>query len=173
MMHEVKRPDTQQGVALAVALIILVGVTVVSLSMLATSMLEVVMAGSDEARTTAFQKAEAGIDAVASDTNNLQVIGNVGYKNCTSGFASKYGGTCNATSVALPNDYDATGSEISVRREAPLEQCPPRAMSTSCDSFGVATFSLDSRFDATQSRGGRVELTQGYMLLVPKTDQGG
>lgn len=173
MMHDQRLPASQQGVALAVALMILVGVTVVSLSMLASSMMELVMAGSEEARTTAFQKAEAGIDAVAADTSNFQVFGNVGHKNCTSGFASKYGGTCNATAVTLPGGYDATGSEMSVRREAPLEQCPPRGMSTSCESYSVATFSMDSRFDATQTRGGRVDLIQGYLLLVPKSEQGG
>ncbi len=173
MTLEARFPDSQRGVALAVALVILVGVTVVSLSMLATSMLELVMAGSEEARTTAFQKAEAGIDAVAADINNFQVTGNVGHTNCTGGFSYKYDETCDVTSLTLPSGYDATGSEVSVRRESPLEQCPPRGMSTSCESYSVATFSMDSRFDATQTRGGRVELVQGYLLLVPKSQQGG
>lgn len=167
-MHDMTLPKPQQGVALAIALMILVGVTVVSLSMLATSMLELVMAGNEEARTTAFQKAETGLDAVAVDGSNFQVFGAVGYKNCTSGFASKYGGTCNATSIALPTGFDATGTEMNVAREAPLEQCPPRGMSTSCESYSVATFSIDSRFDATQTRGGRSDLIQGYLRLVPR-----
>ncbi len=173
MICDLRLCQSQRGVALAVALMILVGVTVVSLTMLTTSMLELVMAGSEEARTTAFQKAQAGIDAVTADRNNFQVFGNVGHKNCSSGFASKYGGTCNATSVTLPSSYDTAGTEMYVRREAPLEQCPPRGMSTSCESYSVATFSMDSRFDATQTRGGRSELVQGYLVLVPKNQQGG
>lgn len=172
-MHNVKLPRLQQGVTLAVALVILVGVTVVSLTMLSTSMLELVMAGSEEARTTAFQKAEAGLDAISVDESNFRVFGNVGYKNCTSGFAYTYGGTCDLTTITLPTGYDATGNEMSVRREAPLEQCPPRGMSTSCTSYSVATFSTDSRFDATQTRGGRIDLVQGYLILVPRTAQGG
>ncbi len=173
MIHDLRLPDKQKGITLAVALMVLVGVTVVSLSMLSTSLLEMVMAGSEEARTTAFQKAQAGIDAMTVDVNNFQVSGNIGHKNCTSGFAYKYGGTCNATSITLPSAYDATGTEMNVKREAPLEQCPPRGMSTSCESYNVATFSVDSRFDATQTRGGHIELVQGYLILVPKTQQGG
>ncbi len=63
-MKTMNLPNQQQGVALAVAMILLLGVTVVSLASLNTSLLELVMSGNEQARMSAFQKAQAGLDAV-------------------------------------------------------------------------------------------------------------
>jgi len=171
-MQSIRLPNTQRGVALAVAMMILIGVSVVSLSALTTSMWQLVMAGSEEARMSAFQQAQNGVNAVTVTNTNFLVAKGVGQNNCTSGFSSKYGVTCNDTSITLPSDYDSTGTEIGVERVAPLEKCPPRVMSTSCENFSVASFSIDSRHDATEARGGRTDVIQGYLVLVPKFQQG-
>jgi hypothetical protein len=162
----------QRGAALAIAMILLVGITVVSVAALNTGTLELMMAGNEESKMNAFQRAQDGIDATSSLLGNFVVFGNVGFKNCTPGFTTKYGTTCNQNSVTFPDAYDATNTEVLIERESPALRCPPRGMATSCETFSVATFSMDSRHDNTASRGGRTELVQGFLVLVPGSDQG-
>ncbi len=173
MMRDYRLAAGQRGVTMAVALVILIGVSVVSLSALTTTMWELVMAGSEEARMSAFHRAQNGIDAAIVNSGNFPVGESVGYRNCTSGFASKYDETCDDSSVTLPSTYDATDTEVAVVVVAPADNCPPRVMSTSCENFTVASFSIDSRHDATAARGGRADLMQGYLVLLPKFQQGG
>ncbi len=47
----------QRGAALAIAMILLVGITVVSVAALNTGTLELMMAGNEESKMTAFQRA--------------------------------------------------------------------------------------------------------------------
>ena len=163
-----RRPATvnrQRGVSLVVSLVLLIGVTVVSLSALTTGLLEMLMAGAEEARMTAFQKAQAGVEAIAGDTANFAVVGGVGNSNCTSNFNGSE--SCSQTTLALPAGFDTAKHSARSERLNPLLACPPRAFATSCDAFKVAHFSVDSRFRDTANRGGRSEVLQGYMVLVP------
>jgi hypothetical protein len=155
----------QRGISLVVSLVLLVGVTVVSLSTLSTSLLEMLMAGAEEARMTAFQKAQAGIEAIASEPANFAVVGGVGDSNCTTSFSGSE--SCSRSSLTLPAGFDSAKHAARSERLNPLLACPPRAFATSCDAFKVAHFSIDSRFKDTANRGGRSEILQGFMVLVP------
>lgn len=165
------RIPAQRGVALPVALVVLVGVTVISLASLRTGLLEMVMAGNEEARINAFQQALNGLDAVSSVNDNFSVTGGVGYTNCTPGHSGA-DTVCDAVTLALPDGYDATHNEIYVERVGPLKTCPPRVMNTSCESFNVASFAAHSAYDDLAARGGRSVQKQGYMVLVPNIDPG-
>lgn len=160
-----KSRQTQQGAVLLVALVLLLGVTVVSLSSLNTGLLEMIMAANEEARITAFQKAQAGIDAIASEPSNFPVVGGIGDTNCTGNIT---GETCTETNLAFPNGFDAVKHSAKTERLSPLLACPPRGFATSCDSFKVAHFEVDSRYDEIENRGGNSRLFQGFMVLVPE-----
>lgn len=162
----------QRGAALAIAMILLVGITVVSVAALNSGTLELMMAGNQEAKMSSFQRSQDGVDATSSILGNFLVFGPIGYKNCTPGFATKYGITCATNNVVFPDAYDSSDTEVLIERESPDLRCPPRGMATSCETFKVATFSVDSRFDKTSSRGGRTELVQGFLVLVPGSEQG-
>lgn len=171
-MRNKSLPKTQQGVALAVALVVLVGVTVVSLSSLTVSLLEVRMAENEEARMIAFQKAQAGVDAVGAALGNIVVTGAPGQTNCTGNTTTSAlpdplpPQGCNTTTLTLPTGFDGRHAALTERLEPEL-QCPPAAMETSCAGFSVANFAIESRYDNTQRRGGRSTIFQGLLVLVP------
>lgn len=164
-MTPVGHMQRQRGVSLLVSMVLLIGVTVVSLSSLSTGLLEMLMAGAEEARMTAFQKAQAGVEAIVGETSNFAVVGGVGDSNCTTNFSGSE--SCNQSTLSFPAGFDTAKHAARRERLNPLLACPPRAFATSCDAFKVAHFSVDSRFRDTVNRGGRSEILQGFMVLVP------
>ena len=162
MMSTLNSMKRQTGAALFTVLILLVALTLVSLTSLGGSLLELRMAANEEAEMSAFQRAQAGVDAVLSDaTANFVVSGNVGHRNCY----NRSG--CEATIAALP---EPVGSDNTIVIERLTETaCPPRTRdsATSCANQGAVTFSLQSEFDATDSGQGKAEINQGYIQLVP------
>jgi hypothetical protein len=155
---------TQRGTVLVVSLVLLVGVTLVSLSSINTGMMELIMSGNEEARMTAFQKAQAGVESVIANESNFTVVGLVGNSNCT---ASKSGETCSQTGLSFPAGIDANKQWAKTERLNPLLACPPRVFATSCDSFKVAHFSVDSHFSDVAVRGGRSQVVGGFMVVIP------
>lgn len=158
------RYSSQRGAVLIVSLVLLVGVTLVSLASIHTGLLEVMMAGNEEARMTAFQKAQAGAEGILANESNFVVVGLVGDSNCT---ASKSGETCHATNLVFPTGIDTNKHWAKTKRLNPLLSCPPRAFATSCDVFQVAHFSADSRYSDVALRGGRSQVVEGFMVMVP------
>ena len=156
--------QAQRGTALIVSLVLLVGVTLVSLSSIDTGMMELIMSGNEEARMTAFQQAQAGAESVLDEESNFLVAGLVGATNCT---ASKSGETCSQTSLSFPAGIDANKHWARTERLNPLLACPPRLFGTSCDIFQVAHFSVDSRFSDVTVRGGRAQVVEGFMVTIP------
>lgn len=162
----------QQGVVLVVALVLLVAITLLSLAGISTTTLELMMATNQQARTNAFQQAEAGVDAVGSNLDNFAIVGLVGEQRCTPGFHDDryYDAsgeiTCSSPDLAVPAAYDPTYSRATVGRLPPRLQAAPRFIETSVEKLKVATFKIDSRFDARETRGGRAEHNQGMIVTV-------
>jgi len=165
-------PNKQQGMVLVVALVLLVAVTLLSLAGISTTRLELMMATNQQARVNAFQQAQTGIAAVGSEMVNFQVTGGVGNVRCTVGFDDSryYNATdevsCGASDLVVPSDYDLAHSRAAVRRLAPLLQSAPRFIETSVEKLKVATFQIDSRYDARDQRRGRAEHNQGIIITV-------
>lgn len=166
-------PTRQNGVVLVVALVLLVAITLLSLAGMSTTTLELMMATNQQSRVNSFQQAEAGIDAVTANLNNFPVSGAVGAERCTPGFedTSKYYDAtdeidCGSFDVTTPDAFDLTHSRAAVRRMPPLLQPAPRFIETSAEKLKVATFKVDSRYDARETRGGRAEHNQGLLVTV-------
>lgn len=159
------RQSQQRGAVLIISLVLLTGITLVSLSSLDMGLLELVMSGNEESRMKAFQQAQAGVDAIISDESNFAVSGTAGETNCTAG---RSGETCSRTSLTLPGSFDTGKHWAATERLNPVFGCPPRAFGTSCDIFRVAHFSVDSRFTDVAARGGRSQVLEGYMVVVPQ-----
>ena len=187
-MKTMNLPNQQQGVALAVAMILLLGVTVVSLASLNTSLLELVMSGNEQARMSAFQKAQAGLDAVEAElcadyVAFLAPYVGTGYAVCAStGFDNK---TCAVTTLPLPVDYDdpddLANTQIRASRFSQFERAAPRGPdevnpddfnNVTCNSGyrpsstskTYASLIFESKYDAIASRGGRAQWAQGYFI---------
>jgi hypothetical protein len=158
-------PHRQRGVVLIVALVLLVAITLLSLAGISTTTLELIMATNQQARVTAFQQAEAGIDAATASLENFPVSGLVGAERCTPDFNDD-DVDCGATNITLPDGFDLTYSRIRIARLPPLLQPAPRYIETSAEKLKVANFLTDSRYDAREIRGSRAEHNQGLFVTV-------
>ena len=161
-------PRTQRGVALITALIFLIIITMLSLSNMRSSTLELRMANNDEVRVAAFQKAQAVVDATFDDTANTPVIGAVGYTNCTSSVSG-----CDAYTITLPGSLFSTelasGDVTVVVERITDEQPPPRGIESSAAWFSTTTFAIRGRYDRAEENLGAAGIEQGVMILIPKT----
>jgi hypothetical protein len=160
--------SSQRGAVLIMSLVLLVGITLVSVSSIDMGLLELVMSGNEEERMKAFQSAQAGVDAITSDELNFPVAGLAGETNCT---ATRSGETCTKTSLSLPGEFDTGKHWATIERLHPVFGCPPRAFGTSCDVFRVAHFAVDSRFTNVAARGGRSQVLEGFMVVVPQSGE--
>lgn len=160
----------ERGVVLVVALVLLVAVTLLSVAGISSTTLELRMATNQQARSTAFQEAESGIAAVKDDEDNFRVTGSVGSVRCTNGFhdGRYYSAdlSCSSTDLVVPDTFHLTLKRAAVTRLPPLLQSAPRFIETSAEKLKVATYKIDSRYDARDQRGGRAEHNQGRIITV-------
>lgn len=165
----------QRGAALFTALMFLVVLTLISLAAMRSSTLEMRMATNDEARLSAFQRTQAVVDATIGETDNIKVVGAVGRRTCTGSSASDSpdGLACDAYGINLADDdYDDDVADgiikVAVTRLSPAEAPAPRSLGTSAAVYSVATFKVDSLYDATADGLGRGRIVEGVMVLVSK-----
>lgn len=178
-MKPLKHYKHQSGAALFVALMFLIIITMLSLAAMRSSMLELRMASNQELKNTAFQHAQAVLDATIGDSGNMPTLAGVGDTNCM-GSDPGASGTCELSSVELDEGYLATNTEFfdgditdgevysRVTRLAPLERAAPRSIGTSLSTFSVATYEVDAVYDLSNIGQGRARLREGLMLLISK-----
>ena len=162
-----KSPTEQRGASLFTALIMLLALSVVSLASLTTSLMELRMANNAEAGMSAFQFAQAGIDAALTDeSNNFVVTGTVGNTRCT----PKVTTACTTSMAAFPTPAENTAVRITRVTD---KGCPPRTRNSasSCAKQSAATFVTESSYDGTLVAQGKADLTLGYIKLLPGTNQ--
>lgn len=160
--------QAQRGAALITALIFLIIITMLSLSAMRSSILELRQASNDELRVAAFESAQAIIDAVMNTPGNMPVVGDVGFLICT-----KYE-TCEDTSLTLTGGLYADEIEdqqvrVRVERLGPLFGPPPRGLGTSARNLTAASFKIEADYNRTDDGLGRADLAQGVMVVVPKS----
>lgn len=164
-----RSPGRERGAALITALIFLVVITMLSLTSMRSSMMELRMATNDEARVSAFQSAQSVVDATFADSSNTPVVGNVGYRNCTATVAG-----CDAYDIALADGIFATevangDVTVVVERLGPEERPAPRGLETSATWFASVVFSVQGTYDRADEGLGSTTIEQGVMVLIPKT----
>ncbi len=161
--------DKQEGAALITALIFLVIITMLSLSSMRSSMLELRQASNDEIRIAAFEGAQAVIDSVLDSPANMPVVGDVGYTVCSGNWDG-----CDQTNLTLPaglyTEFVNEGLvQVRVERLGPAFRPPPRGLGTSARMLTAAAFQIDATYDLTEIGRGNSEITQGVLIVVPKS----
>ncbi len=147
----------QRGTTLFVALILLIGVTMLSLASVGTSTMELRMARNHEDTSHTFQTALATVDYVIADSSNLPTSGPL----------------MTPQTVALDGEtlFDTTGGDAIAATAARLEDCapPPRARgATSLMAYSAFWYEVTADVDRNDSGMGRSAMSQGYILLGPK-----
>lgn len=165
-----------QGAALFTALIFLIIITMLSLTAMRGSMLELRMASNQEVKNSAFLSAQAIVDATIGDSANMPTLAAVGAMNCMA--SDPDAAACNTTGLVMDDNFLAaettyfngqrTDGEVYVRttRLAPLTAPAPRAIGTSASLYSVATYQVDGTYDLSAIGKGRAEIREGLMMLI-------
>lgn len=163
-------PVAQRGVALVIALVILIVTTLIALSASRFTVLEVRQSSNFETLRDAQEAAQSVVEGVIALPETILVTGSVGDVNCTPtpGLSG-----CTSTNLALPGNLFQ--SEIAAgkvwgkaERLAPLFRGLPRIRGTGSSTveFKGASFSVQGSYDRTDIRLSRARVDQGYLVPV-------
>jgi Tfp pilus assembly protein PilX len=160
----------QRGAALAIALILLVIITVLSLSGIRFTALDNRMALNQELRIESMQRAQSVLDSVISVDSNIVVQGNAGFTNCTPGIAN-----CNQSSIQLPafNWADTTADQMRAQVVMTGDgEAPPRLaarLGSSLPKLRASSFEVVAEYNRADQNEARSEVGQGMILIYGRS----
>lgn len=168
-------PTRQQGAALLVALIFLIILTLLSVTAMRSSTMELRMATNEQEQRLGFDSAQSAIDSAMA--SNSLVVTTPGAITC---FGFGYDPGCTEATATNANLGAGVGIGEDNYVQATLDSvgvCPRSISSSSRGSSSLRTsgsgtngscayFTVESNYDATAKRGGRIETQQGYIKLL-------
>ena len=160
----------QRGVALAVALIMLLLLTVLGITAMRGSIFELQMARNEESRLSAFERAQSIIDAVIARPANLKG-GEAGETNCNENVSG-----CDHGDLTIDDDLVQPPYDARTQARVTYNYCRgkvPRRLNVSEDEFDGAWFSVEGTYDASDAKQGRSALEQGVLVVIRQGPQGG
>jgi len=143
MIYQGNLPSRQQGTALIMAMVVLVILTILGMSAMRSSVLEVRMAGNIQDATIAFQAAESGLAKALNTGGSFDI-----HQTITDNYVFNFGKAKIDTSFV---DF------------AP----PKRGSGYSAINYDVANFNQAAT--GTTSSGGRTKVNQGVYQIVNKS----
>ena len=167
-----------RGAVLLLAMIFLLLLAMIAGTVMQTSTMEFRMAGNEQFREEAFQKAQAVASSLSEDTANFPVAGAVGYTVCKNGDTDPDCDvsilTADPVVAAVPTGVDV---DYRVERQGPLvlENLPFRQSQqnvSSTLSFHAAMFEARVVVDGNSARLGRAEVAQGVARLIAGSASG-
>ena len=158
----------QSGAILVISLIFLIAITLLTISSMRSSNINLRMAQNEESRVAAEQAAQALADAIVASPGSTPVIGISGYTVCTYGED-----TCDSYDLVVddPTLTDAIASNYisaKVQRTGTVFRPPPRVIESSIDKFSSASFRVTATYDRTDNGLGYRQISEGVLVLVPK-----
>ncbi len=169
--HPAQSPKTmagQKGVALIVALILLIVTTLIALSASRFTTLGVAQSGNYETVREAQQSAQSIVDGVIANPSTLVVGAAAPYVQCT----PTPGTSCDDNSLTLASGIFS--AEVAAGRVAgsssrllPLLRPLPRSRgASSLTKFQGASFRIRGSIDETDQRRSRATIERGYLVPV-------
>ena len=178
-LEQRKQWNKNAGAVLLLAMLYLLLMAMVAGTVIQSSILEFRMAGNDQFREEAFQKAQAIASAISENPDNFPVQGVVGQKMCKSTDADESCSGENFISVAPAVEALANGVlvEYQVERQGPLlvDSFPLRSLQRSSSSnvaYDAALFETRVVVDGSDVGQGRAEVVQGVAILIASSTQG-
>lgn len=159
------RAESQGGAVLLVSLLVLLLLAVIGTALGRSSLLQLQMAGNDEANTAAFQQALALVDAVLAEEAGMPVRGGLGYRVCLLGSRDP---ACDETSLSVDGPPAEAGeSSAHVTRVGPLQARLPimnEQWASSSVAYRGAKFEVSASFTGSARSPGRASLAQGVLV---------
>lgn len=146
----------QSGVVLVVVLMMLIGITLISMAAVNTSVMELRMARNAEDTVNNFQTALSAVDFVISDTANLPTVGPLMQPAPVTLTGSVFG-------VASGDTLTASAVRIG---ECGL---PPRMRAAnSLMAYSAFDYEITADLDKNSTGRGQTGVVQGYLQIGPK-----
>lgn len=167
------RLNKNHGAALVTSLILLMALTMVSLSAVQSTAVQVQISGNDQDTITADQYAQSVVDAVIEHSTNFVVGASPGYTVCA---VSDPNTTCNQildpltdtmfTNVGV-NPSDGVQAVIKLVKTGTAPRLGNDA--SSATQFSGAYFTITGSYNKTSQNEGKATVVQGFVMLVNKT----
>ena len=146
----------QKGVVLIVVLMMLIGITLISLATVNTSVMELRMARNAEFSVNNFQTALSAVDFVISDSANLPTVGPLMESAPVTLTGSVFGVTAGDTVTASAVRIGECG-------------LPPRmGAANSLMAFSAFNYEITADLDKNGSGMGQTGVVQGFLQMGPK-----
>lgn len=168
------KPNKNHGAALVTSLILLMALTMVSLSAVQSTAVQVQISSNDQDTLNADQYAQSVVDAVIEHSTNFVVGASPGYTVCA---ASDTG--CNqvinplTATMFTPTDNMQVSPSDGVQARITLEKTgtAPRLASkpSSATQFYGAYFTITGSYNRTQENSGKATVVQGFIMLVNRS----
>jgi len=167
----------QTGAVLILAMLFMLLLAMVAGTVMQTGVQEFQMAGNNQFREEAFQRAQAIAEELSENLDNFPVTGGVGYTICT---ATDTDTDCNGTNVlTVPGSATAPAGVVlnyQVERQAPLfvESLPFRQSESEVSSspaFDAAIFEVAVNINGAPVRLGNAGVVQGVAIRVASSAQ--
>lgn len=158
----------QSGVALAVALILLVLLTLLALSGIRLSAMQLRMAANDELRVAAFEQAQSLVDSAIRSFNNTPVLSE-GTLICARAVTGL--GCDSSRTVTVPagtpqrTDVDDEYSNVVIRSIPPINADPPVGTGYSLDKFDAAYLRVEGYYDKNSLGWGAAQVNEGVAIV--------
>ena len=168
----------QRGAVLLLAMMFMLLLAMVASSVMQTSFLELQMAGNEQFREEALQRAQAIASALAAEPENFPVVGGVGYTLCASGDTDP---GCDVNELLdVPQFVLSVNPGVNlfyrVTRKGPLllQALPIRQSQgrvSSNNGFAAAVFEIGVTVDGAPARLGSSQIALGIARRVPGSMQ--
>jgi len=161
-----------KGAALVTSLVLLLALTMVSLSAIQTSAIQVQISGNDASTLEADQYAQSVVDAVVETPTNFVVGASSGYTVCA---ATASG--CDQVAIKLTDSMftslpggvnDTTGVQAKVKLLKTSTAPRLGAKASSATAFQGAYFAITGSYDERSNDGGKSNVVQGFVMIYPK-----
>jgi hypothetical protein len=153
---------------LLVSLLVLLLFAVIASTVLRGNLLQLRMAGNDEAQNAALQQGLAAVDALFASRAGFHLNGGVGHRVCA---VDATDSSCDARLLRLPVGLGRAGAAMDywIVRAAPLEQRLPVMDETDASStafYRAARFEIGARYDDTAQGLARAAVVQGVVVRL-------
>jgi Tfp pilus assembly protein PilX len=156
------RLNKNKGTALVTGLVLLLALTVIALSGIQTSSIQLLISSNDETTIASQEFAQSIVDAIIENPTNFKVGANNGYTRCTSSE------TCDDNTVTLTSAMFSSSADVDARIELLRVAATPRmAQGNSANVTQGAYFSITGKYDNTSNTGGKANVVQGYVMVLP------
>lgn len=169
-MKMASAPTHARGMILLITLMILLVIGLIASTLARTYRLQLQVAGNEEARIAAIQRAYGGVDRIIAEIDSFSAGSESSGTRCN--LASAFPDCEHASLELKPRRASDDSLKAIVRGPLSLADGVPRASlagATSAVHFKVAKYEIEVVYRGASEAEGRAHTTQGVALRLPKS----